>query len=679
MATSADALRILQSLVRRTASARVPYGSLLSYAEKYLARAADEDSSLEDFADNPANFLTAYLVDLEKQGQVALSYSDGAVTTVVYPRYYVDELEALYERVEDQPERPFPGDESLSTPIPPDQIHPVDVKTDFVRWLVRAESMEAPVVLRLMFPDGVNSMLISSRMLSAKLPKLSVQKLRQYLRSERNAGYMRSKLASIFRQREMAMKDMLASILTTPDQALKTVFSPTDFTFHFWTQLSSTLIKEYSQKKDKLVEEHGHCQAAYLIGYYNVHHRGAQQRTRERETALRQLETRLRQSPYTFTISDIHGFTDQRGVVLTKKYSLDDVNTYIADRIKPPDESSLPPMIRVRSVDGKEYYLYRNYVPHVTVEHVFAMRRELRDHYVESWKTALQRHHRPPEMGDEQAFEKAVEARLRESDPLLHTLLNYNLLYLSRKEGNVPSDLAEELDELFHPREQRLQPLPQVFNLDRKKLAADAKLLLPFWQAVPIVSAFVMLLKRVFMGITEEERLSRQERRRARRSRGAFAAATSATTMRYRPDDSGSDSRPREPVHETPEDQRPSALSSSASRRAQIARFKGVVRDLQREYVHPGSTPEKTLDELAERWNPLLDPVAKEHLVEDINSLARDFLRRMKVSFRLVPPTRERVNEWAERLCRNEAFSQIRRRDDLKEYLKLYMLTILDK
>lgn len=679
MATSADALRILQSLVRRSRTARVSYGTLLGYAEKYLARAADEDPSLEDFADNPANFLTAYLVDLEKKGQVVLSYSEDAVTTVVYPRFYVDEVEELYDRIDDQPDRPFPGDEALSTPIPPDRIHPVDVKTDFVRWLARAESMDAPVVLRLMFPDGVNSMLVSSRMLSSKLPKLSVQKLRQYLRSERNASYMRSKLSSIFRQREVAMKDMLANILTTPDQALKTVFVPTDFTFHFWTQLSSTLIKEYSQKKDKLVEEHGHCQAAYLIGYYNVHHRGVQQRARERETALRQLENRLRQSPYTFTISDIHGFTDQRGVALTRKYSLDDVNSYVADRIKPSDDRSLPQMIRVRSVDGKEYYLYREFVPHVTVEHVFAMRRELRDHFVDTWKTALQRRQRPPEMGDEQAFEKVVEAKLRESDPLLHTLLNYNLLFLARKEGNAPSDLAAEVDELFHPREPRLRPLSQILNLDRKKLATDAKLLLPFWQAVPVVSAFVTLLKRLFMGLSEEERLGRQERRRVRRAGRPSAAAASspvATTVRYSPDG---------PADDVPHTEKsrggdlPAGFPSSASRRAQMARYKEAVRDLQREYVHPGSTPEKTLSELAERWNPLLDQVAKEHLVEDINSLARDFLRRMKISFRLVPPTRERVNEWADRLCRNEAFAQIRRTDDLKEYLKLYMLTILGK
>ncbi|HKJ84751.1 MAG TPA: hypothetical protein VKA06_01685 [Spirochaetia bacterium] len=675
MSSSADALNIVQSLVKRTRNARLSYPSLVAYAEKYLARAADEDPSLEDFADNPANLMTAYLVELEKEGAVELKYVDGTISSVSYPKYYTNVVEAIYERIEEQAERPFPTEDSLAAPIPSDLITPVDVKSDFVRWIARSESSSRSDVLRLMFPDGIHSMLVTTHLLSRSVPKLAVQKIRTYLRSERNAGYMRSKLASIFRQREMAMKDMLSGILTTPDQALRTIFNPTDFTFHFWTQLSSTIIKEYSQKKDKLVEEHGYCQAAYLIGYYNVHHRGVQQRTRERETALRQLENRLRQTPYTFTISEIHGFTDQRGVPLTKKYSVEDVNHYIADQVKPGDDTSLPQMIRLRCADGGEYYLYRDYVPQVAVDHVFTARKEMRDHYVDSWKESLQQNRRLPEMTDDDAFEKDVAVQLKEADPLLHTLLNYNLLYLSRQEVNVPADLAAELDEIFHPKEPQLRPLPEILNLERRKLLTDAKLLLPFWQAVPIISSFVSFLKRVFLGASEDERADRRNRKRRKKNQPPAVAASgntneAPTTVRYSPDGSA------------PAEQ-PAAVgtsgSSAASRRAQTARFKDAVRDLQKQYVRPGSTPERTLAELADRWNPLLDPVAQENLVEDINSLARDFLRRMKVSFRLIPPTKDRVNEWADRLCENEAFHQIRRREDLKEYLKLYMLTVLTK
>ena len=50
MSSSADALQIVQSLAKRTRTARIPYSALVTYAEKYLAKAADEDPDLEDFA-----------------------------------------------------------------------------------------------------------------------------------------------------------------------------------------------------------------------------------------------------------------------------------------------------------------------------------------------------------------------------------------------------------------------------------------------------------------------------------------------------------------------------------------------------------------------------------------------------------------------------------------------------
>lgn len=668
MATSSDALKILQSLVKRTRNARVAYPALLAYAEKYLAKAADTDPSLEAFADSPANLMGAFLVELEKEGELTLNYADGAITNVFYPDYYRGLIRDAYDKLDAHPDGPFPTEDGLSVPIPDDLITPLDIKTDFVRWLGRPENVDKPL-LRILYPDDIHSMIVSSDLLTQHLPKLAVQKIRQYLRSEKNVGYMRSKLASVFRRREMAMKDMLSSILTTPDQALKSIFHPTDFTFNFWTQLSSTIIKDYSQKKDKLVEEHGHCQAAYMLGYYNVYHRGVLQRQRDAESAFRQLESKLHRSPYAYSISQIHGFTDSRGVALTKKYSLEDVNSYISGRLKAPENKGLPDMVRVKTTEGKEYYLYKNYVLTVTLDRVFEARREFRDYYVDKWSESIKSQRRPPEMVDDAKFIAAVDARLKSEDPILYSLLNFNLLYLARNEPDVPTEITDEIDQMFKPKEAALRSLPNVLNLERRKLHADARLLLPFWQAIPILSKLVGLLKRIFLGKREEEQFAREER-----STGRPAAA--ATTIRYTPP--GSEDPQSSPDGEAGSAS-PMAGSGGTSRRAQTARFKEAVRQLQQSYVRPGSTPEKTLEELIERWNPLIDPVAKGNLVEDINSLSRDFLRRMKVSFRLVPPNRLRVQEWADRLSQNEAFEQIPRRDDLKEYLQLYMLSVLGK
>ena len=659
--------------MKRTRSARVGYDALLTFADKYLARAVETNASLEDFADSPRNLMTAYLMELESEGKVQLGYQDGQIATVYYPEYYHAVVRAAYERLSVQPDLPFPNEELLPITIPTDLVQPVDVKGDFVRWVGHADKSRKNTILRLLFPDGLDTMICNSSFLPRDLPKSCVHKIRQYLRVERNAGYMRSKLASIFKQREAAMKDMLNSILTTTDQALNTVFQPTDFTFHFWTQLSSSIIKDYSQKKEKTVDEQGFCQASYLLGYYNLHHRGIQQRSIERETAVRQLESNLRNAPYIFSINEIHQFTDPRGVPLSRKLGMDDFNGYISERIKPGEEGALPQMIRMKAVDGKEYYLYRDYVSHVLFERLFTVRREYRDHYIKLWSAALQKGARPKEMSEDAAFSADVEAKLRDEDPLLFSLLNYNLLYLTRHDGSLPSDIAADIDELLDESRGTMRELTEVLNLDRRSLSNDARLLLPFWMAVPVLSSIVTFFRKLFLGPTAEEREQRRPKSQRPERKPRDRDATVATLGRR--SETGVT-----PSVQSGDQAEPSRADSGDSRKAQLARFREAARSLQNSYVESGSTAQHTLAKLVGRWNPLLDGGAKDNLVEDVNSLTRDYLRRRKVTYRLIPPTHENIEQWASDIVRAETLSsQIRRIDDLKDYIKLYILTILAK
>jgi hypothetical protein len=118
---------------------------------------------------------------------------------------------------------------------------------------------------------------------------------------------------------------------------------------------------------------------------------------------------------------------------------------------------------------------------------------------------------------------------------------------------------------------------------------------------------------------------------------------------------------------------------AASSNKERAVAFRKAIHAMQRDYVGENASVEKTLDQLAEEWNPLLDPTAKANLIEDVNSLVRDFLRRMKVGFRYVPPDRQRIRSLAEQLAQNQAFDQIKRKDALKRYLELYMLKLLGK
>jgi hypothetical protein len=88
---------------------------------------------------------------------------------------------------------------------------------------------------------------------------------------------------------------------------------------------------------------------------------------------------------------------------------------------------------------------------------------------------------------------------------------------------------------------------------------------------------------------------------------------------------------------------------------------------------------QRELKELINLWNTLLDPKAKANLVEDVNSLVRDFLRKLKIAQRYQAPTPERLEKLAEELVAHEALERIRNKEALKKYILLYMLEVLSK
>ena len=115
--------------------------------------------------------------------------------------------------------------------------------------------------------------------------------------------------------------------------------------------------------------------------------------------------------------------------------------------------------------------------------------------------------------------------------------------------------------------------------------------------------------------------------------------------------------------------------SSAADARA---RMKKAVQVLKKEFLDGDKSLNRTLSQLAERWNPLLDPKAKKNLIEDVNALIRDFLRKLKKSFQLNPPDVPRVQTLAEDLSRNKNLKAIKRKDDLVQYIELYIIKCLD-
>ncbi|TVR90759.1 MAG: hypothetical protein EA428_07575 [Spirochaetaceae bacterium] len=669
MSSSEHLVRILSVYSRRAETPHIAAAALFSFAKKYAARYVDQQPELEDLITHTDETVTAHLHSLSEQGRCSLSFDGNVIGKVYYSGYYFDAVASEYRKLEQRPELPLPNEDVIHITPPAELIQIVDMGTDFVMWLEQSASVEEDQLLRLIFPHQLPSCIITSHIMQRSLPDLTLQRIRSYLRSERNAGYMRSKLQAVFPHRDASVRDMITAALTTPAQVLSGILEPTDFTFHFWSQFAGIIIKDYSNKKDRLAEEDAFTQAAFILSYLTVFYKGRAQKTQEHDSAIRRLEQSLRASPYAHTISDVMGFTDSRGVPLSKNLSRDVITKHLASLLR-GESGALGALVRVNTTKDQQYYLARENLIRVAVDGVFTAGLELRKHYIDQWSNFMREDKKVKAMVSDEAFAKSVNAVMAENFPLILALLDEGLLLACSEHTQFNAAMQEQYNALFLPKTGKLKSTEEILSLNREELYNDARLVLPFWMVTPGLNSVVRFLRRLFLA-EPRNRSPRGSSARTEESSDELATAngiSNRTTKKMVVDDTD-DSQPA----------RSDKANSGSRSKAQSLEFQKAIKQLEREFLGTNRKLDETLQELADRWNPLLDERAKRNLIEDVNSLTRDFLRRMKVGFRMIPPDANRIRDLARRLSQNDAFSEIRRKKDLERYLELYMLKLLGK
>ena len=626
--------RILEVYVRKSHNARLSFGNFLHFVTRYVERYEHEQPEIGALRTETRQQVASALLELEQAGHAKLERENDRIQLIFYVGYYIKAIEKAYKDVLDDPGRPFPSEDQLGVQIPDSLIQVSEVTQAFVKLLAES-SDRVPSVIRMNFPGSIRSVLTLSNLVREDMLQISFRKVRRYLRHERNADYVRSKLLSTFPGRELLVKEQLKEILTLPDKAIATLTQPNDFTFHLWTQISSTVIKDYRQKNELIGEDHGFLQSAYMIGYYAVFFKREVQRGRDKEASFRTIEHQIRKQPYFFEAQQLYAFKDDKGIPLTKKCSRSDIGARLNELMRADDENSLPELYKVKLNDGRELYIHRSNILPLVLQPIPDIAAEARQYFLDTWTELLRENEKTRDMLEDEYFEKALKQFVEDRKPRWMSLLNPGAIYLAGQTEKHP-DAGTSVEEILDLKNRRIRPLPDVLGMSRAELLRDARLSLPFWMVVPLVSGLVRFFLRLFTG-------------------------------------KGSSKEKRAKEHERAE-----AHAASIGREGGSGvKYQKEVREVQAEFLDEGRSVEESLKSLAEKWNPLLDAQAKANLVEDVNSLARDFLRRMKTGFRKHPPTAERIREMSSTLSENDAFGEIRRKAYLEQYLALYMLQVL--
>ncbi len=621
---------------------------LLSLLRAYALRAKRSVfDSREFFRSLPASEgsraeAEAALAELSGKG-IVVSGED-----IVIPDFPVVALAEEYRQLVVDAWKPFPRVSTLSVPIAEADVISIDMKSGFTPLLETGGPIEKGVV-RLVFPEGIDDLVVPRGQVGTDLVEAAVAKISRYLHNGKNDAYAEAKLVTLIRGGDMLVHQCMEDATMRPKKAAAAVLSPNDFIFKFWTHLSNLVLQDLRKKKEKTAEDQGCCQAAYIVGYTVFYQKGAAQKEQERAADRKSLETLVRKPPYVFGYEEMYGLRDDKGIVFVAKHDRGFITSFLEEKTKHAGSEGLAFLVRVHAdAQNKDYFIHRDLLAPVFLKKLSEAAEELREGYINDWVAVLRREESRRIIKSDPAFAKDVEIRVKEDYPLLAALASGPLLYLARTETNITPAAADEVGACFGP-DNSLKPLAELLGLVRAKLLKDARSYLPFWQTMPVIRQIVKFFRMLFEG-RPARRPGEAAREEAGREEGAPARAGD--------EDATS----------------PSAIARERS----SAVYQRAVQALRSQYVPAGKTIDGTLAELAEKWNPLYAVEQKRHLVEDVNSLVRDYLRPVKRTFRVSPPTLPRIHALAEKLSESRSLEKIKKRDVLERYIELYMIKCLE-
>lgn len=652
--------KLLSTFAEKTKNPIVSFDSFQVFVKRYADKKVSSVPDLNVYSSNTKTVLTADLEELASKGICTLDYQDVDIVSINYPAYLLQALDTLYRDIEKDPTMPFPTTDTFSNRLPDSMVQVINVKNDFVEWL-GYEEMSKPIVIRLEFPEGFKNMLLSSKTFFNSLLELALQKIRNYLNDQSNFNYIYHKLAGILSNQEISVQPFLEDIVGKPNKTIETILKPTDFTFRAWTTLGNILIHDIKQKASKLADEISLCQATYLIGFYNVRNKGVEQRKKESESNIKQLETALKKAPYYFTLQEIYNLKGSKGISFSKKIGKDKIHSFLDERTKTDDKDSFPELIRVKTEKKEEFFINKDSLLVLVLKKIDNLRALVRNGILDEWMSAFREFKKLPEMKNDEKYEIMIAEKVRKGDPLLWALLRFELLFLLSEEAEVPSHVKSEIENMIDVKQRALHPLPEILKLEREEMLEDVKGRLPIWMTTPILSGIVLFFKRLLSKPDKQKK--KKEKKSAKKAKGKASSK--------RDDGKGSVVTPGTGTSHSGGGATGSPVQTG---KAKLVQFREHVSKLKEEYVGSSQSVDRTLEGLVEKWNTLLDPQARKNLVEDVNSAIRDYLRRFKSTLIETPPDSDQLQRIAIRLAEQPIFSGIKRKEDFWRYIELYLI-----
>ncbi|MCK7482893.1 MAG: hypothetical protein M0C28_41595 [Candidatus Moduliflexus flocculans] len=578
------------------------------------------------------------LFQYARDRNLSINTAGGQIDTISLPEHFTELLLAEYRRMEENPDIPFPDEESIHAELPPEWVQAVSVETDLSSLIEISRDRSAPFY-RLVFPEGIRPVLILSPMVADKLLEHAVLKVRQYLRKGGNKDFVQNKLSYAFPGKEMQLKESLSTILIKPYDAVRDMrTSGNDFTFALWAYLASYMKQDVFKKSDKNPEDWSNLQAIFLCEVYNNFYKSKAQRAVERETAFKTLETLLRKSPYNFTLDEVTNFRDSMGRPLLGKYTREELEEWLRERTTQADAGRLPELLMPVTSRGQRWLVAKNRVLPLVVRLLGEARASIRTSLISEWKSVLEVYASIPTMEDDAAYRRDLEERVAKGIPSSSSWFRNEYSPWCIPSSGKP----------------RTRCRNWTASSPRETWCPSTS----FWTCAGSIWSWTSAT-------------SCPSGTPCPSSRGC-SPFCSGSPAGNGPGRNGWPASRREADPTRPE--KPETPGKYSDRRLEFAAAAAKVEQV---LLPEGYKLDEYLSVLINRWNTMLNPQAKADLTEDVNSLVRDYLRGLLRSLRPSNLTAERVKGLAATLADTPSLLKIRNHAALEEYIRLYMVRLL--
>ncbi len=643
MAAKKNLLTILVLFAQKQNSPHVHFAEFCDYMKRYAQHNVDTQPDLVAYTNNPEAAMHEEIEQLSHKGSIIITNPESDKKGIIVIPYYVERYASRFREISNNPTIPFPTVNDLPKQAPLEmliqqqaslfinELFEKNEDTKDVKTIVENENKK---LYGLTFSNNIPTIIFPSTISVTTLFEIALSKIRQMLRKEEFHDYFLKRLRLSNSGKELSVKTFFNQFIQKPTEAIETIKTSSD-AFYFWSQLGFFIRQDYEKVTDYTQEHITILQSVAItevsIGYY----KNKSQQNLQRTTALRNLEQALNAAPYYFNRKAIEYFTDTRGIPLLGQYTPDDLTDFLNSATTQSKEGDLPELLTFKIHTGDRYYIYKTRVIPLIIRLCNDARETIKQSLTKRWFEAYKKFEVESAMNDQKAFEACLENEIKTSSPILYALLTSNFLSL------VHHDSQNNKDKIHLFSNGKVLPYSELLMLSRREISTDAKILLPVWYTIPIVSWIVKFLFRPAKG---------------KKKQGAISPVPTAQLQLKNADE-------------------PNALSH-ATKNQRRKEFQEAALQAEAQIVPVGSTIDREMDSYIRQWNRLLDKQLSNNLTEDVDSLVRDYMRKTIRTIKSSTFSLERMRNLTDNIMQNQALQKITDKEQLRMYILLYIVKL---